>query len=186
MVPLSFSSGLSRLRTLRMMPSLYRCNTARVSRTSNDRCCMWSLVEMRRRQCSSHISNTKVPLTPTWKPMQSNLTQPAGVSADLVDKLERLALVDFRNQEGLVCLEKAIQFANQLHAVNTDGVEPMDSVLEDRSLYVREDTVTEGDHAEKLLKLSSNTVEEYFVAPPGNIPLPKREDRDAMLKEPEL
>ncbi|XP_046872744.1 glutamyl-tRNA(Gln) amidotransferase subunit C, mitochondrial isoform X2 [Hypomesus transpacificus] len=170
MVPLSFSSGLSRLRTLRMMPSLYRCNTARVSRTSNDRCCMWSLVEMRRRQCSSHISNTK----------------PAGVSADLVDKLERLALVDFRNQEGLVCLEKAIQFANQLHAVNTDGVEPMDSVLEDRSLYVREDTVTEGDHAEKLLKLSSNTVEEYFVAPPGNIPLPKREDRDAMLKEPEL
>ena len=54
------------------------------------------------------------------------------MSADLVDQLERLALVDFRNQEGLICLEKAIQFANQLHAVNTDGVEPMDSVLEDR------------------------------------------------------
>ena len=30
--------------------------------------------------------------------------------------------------------------------------------------------MTEGDHAEKLLKLSSNTVEEYFVAPPGENP----------------
>ena len=49
-----------------------------------------------------------------------------------MDKLERLALVDFRTKEGLICLEKAIQFADQLHVVNTNGVEPMDSVLEER------------------------------------------------------
>lgn len=54
------------------------------------------------------------------------------MSPDLVDRLERLALVDFRNQEGVARLEKAIRFADQLHVVDTEGVEPMDSVLEDR------------------------------------------------------
>lgn len=58
--------------------------------------------------------------------------QPAQITADLVDKLERLALVDFRTKQGLECLEKAIRFADQLHVVDTSGVEPMDSVLEDR------------------------------------------------------
>lgn len=60
------------------------------------------------------------------------ISQPAQVPADLVDKLERLALVDFRTKQGLVCLEKAIRFADQLHVVDTSGVEPMDSILEDR------------------------------------------------------
>lgn len=36
-----------------------------------------------------------------------------------------------------------------------------------RALYLREDAVQEGDCAEELLQLSKNTVEEYFVAPPG-------------------
>lgn len=49
-----------------------------------------------------------------------------------MDKLERLALVDFRTKQGLACLEKAIRFADQLQAVDTSGVEPMDSILEDR------------------------------------------------------
>ncbi|ROI16627.1 Glutamyl-tRNA(Gln) amidotransferase subunit C, mitochondrial [Anabarilius grahami] len=90
------------------------------------------------------------------------------VSPDLVDKLERLALVDFGSKEGVDCLEKAIRFADQLHVINTDGVDPMDSVLEDRDLYLRADTVTEGECAEELLQLAKNTVEEYFVAPPDS------------------
>lgn len=60
------------------------------------------------------------------------ILQPAQIPADLVDKLERLALVDFRTKQGLACLEEAIRFADQLHVVETSGVEPMDSVLEDR------------------------------------------------------
>jgi len=36
-----------------------------------------------------------------------------------------------------------------------------------RDLYLRADTVTEGECAEELLQLAKNTVEEYFVAPPG-------------------
>ncbi|KAM7018097.1 glutamyl-tRNA(Gln) amidotransferase subunit C, mitochondrial-like [Tautogolabrus adspersus] len=61
---------------------------------------------------------------------------------------------------------ETVQFADQLHLVDTAGVEPMDSVLEDRALYLRGDAVTDGDCAEELLQLSKNTVEEYFVAPP--------------------
>lgn len=54
------------------------------------------------------------------------------VTAEVLGQLEHLALVDFRDAEGVQRLQKAIRFADQLQEVNTDGVEPMDSVLEDR------------------------------------------------------
>ncbi|XP_029572732.1 glutamyl-tRNA(Gln) amidotransferase subunit C, mitochondrial [Salmo trutta] len=177
-----------RLQTLafNLGPSCYHQGVTGASITSQDRkskqnfsCCRWTH--------STRISNSKVPRVATWEPVLENqLPPPRQIPVDLVDKLERLALVDFRNQEGLACLEKAIRFADQLHVVDTDGVDPMDSVLEERALYLREDAVAEGDCAEELLQLSKNTVEEYFVAPPGNIPLPKREERAAMLKHSEF
>lgn len=83
-----------------------------------------------------------------------------------------LALVNFGSREAVDRLEKAIAFADQLHAVDTDGVEPLESVLEDRCLYLRSDNVAEGSCAEELLQNSNHVVEEYFVAPPGNISLP--------------
>ncbi|XP_030141461.4 glutamyl-tRNA(Gln) amidotransferase subunit C, mitochondrial isoform X2 [Taeniopygia guttata] len=104
------------------------------------------------------------------------------VSVEVLDHLEQLALVDFRDSEGVERLQKAIQFADQLHEVNTDGVEPMDSVLEDRCLYLREDDVTEGNCTKELLENAREKVEEYFVAPPGNIPLPKLEERETFLQ----
>ncbi|XP_026178623.1 glutamyl-tRNA(Gln) amidotransferase subunit C, mitochondrial [Mastacembelus armatus] len=155
--------------------------------TNDEQLCLQSRFTAVTRLFSSRPHNSKVPQVATWEPVpQDQLPTPPQISADLVDKLERLALVDFRTKQGLACLEKAIQFADQLHVVDTSGVEPMDSVLEDRTLYLRDDTVTEGDCAEELLRLSKNTVEEYFVAPPGNIPLPKREERAAMLKHSEF
>uniref|UniRef100_A0A3Q3JXZ7 Glutamyl-tRNA amidotransferase subunit C n=1 Tax=Monopterus albus TaxID=43700 RepID=A0A3Q3JXZ7_MONAL len=185
--------------------------------------CSQSRITNVTRLFSSRPHNPKVPEVPTWKPVaEDQLPTPAHIPADLVDKLERLALVDFRTKQGLACLEKAIRFADQLHVVDTSGVDPMDSVLEDRcgtdlngktaclhmglfcysynqveseisnnfssilsssgtccvnvvlfypctfrALYLRDDTVMEGDCAEELLQLSKNTVEEYFVAPPG-------------------
>ncbi|KAJ1093371.1 hypothetical protein NDU88_006472 [Pleurodeles waltl] len=122
---------------------------------------------------------SKVPQNPTWqmKEKMQPLETPQ-VTFELIDHLERLALVDFRNQEGVERLAKAIQFADLLQEVNTEGVEPMDSVLEDRCLYLQEDTTLEGNCAEELLKNAKQTVEEYFVAPPGNIPLPRREEQE--------
>uniref|UniRef100_A0A8C8SXE7 Glutamyl-tRNA(Gln) amidotransferase subunit C, mitochondrial n=1 Tax=Pelusios castaneus TaxID=367368 RepID=A0A8C8SXE7_9SAUR len=119
---------------------------------------------------------------PTWQHVEQTPLSQKKVTVEVLDHLERLALVDFRNWEGVQQLEKAIQFADQLHAVNTEGVEPMDSVLEDRCLYLREDNITEGNCTEELLQNAKEKVEEYFVAPPGNIPLAKLEERDTCLQ----
>ena len=56
--------------------------------------------------------------------------------------LERLSLVDFSNVEGIRRLEDAIDFADPIRQVDTEGVEPMYSVLEDKveALRLREDT----------------------------------------------
>ncbi|XP_026572892.1 glutamyl-tRNA(Gln) amidotransferase subunit C, mitochondrial isoform X1 [Pseudonaja textilis] len=129
-----------------------------------------------------------------WRPLRSALgcrgassAEDAGsgrqakITLELLDHLERLALVDFRNWEGVRRLESAVEFAEQLQAVNTDGIEPMESVLEDRHLYLREDSISEGNCAEELLKKAAKTVEGYFIAPPGNIPLPKVEERNTFL-----
>lgn len=50
----------------------------------------------------------------------------------LLEHLERLSLVNFSNKEAVDRLSKAIAFASEMKVVNTDSVEPMDSVLEDR------------------------------------------------------
>ncbi|XP_052451624.1 glutamyl-tRNA(Gln) amidotransferase subunit C, mitochondrial [Carassius gibelio] len=112
-----------------------------------------------KRESSNSAWNSKVPQRPTWEPVAENqLPPPTRVLPDLVDKLERLALVDFGSKEGVDCLEKAIRFADQLHVINTDGVDLMDSVLEDRVLYLRDDMITEGECAEELLQLAKHTV----------------------------
>lgn len=54
----------------------------------------------------------------------------------MIDHLERLSLVEFNNKAGVERLHNAIKFANQLYMVNTDGVEPLDNVLEDRQVLL--------------------------------------------------
>ncbi|XP_045152644.1 glutamyl-tRNA(Gln) amidotransferase subunit C, mitochondrial [Echinops telfairi] len=100
------------------------------------------------------------------------------ITAEVIEHLERLALVDFGSREAVARLEKAIAFADRLHEVDTNGVEPMESVLEDRCLYLRSDDIKEGNCVEKLLQNSQRVVEEYFVAPPGNISPAKLEDKE--------
>ncbi|XP_038062091.1 glutamyl-tRNA(Gln) amidotransferase subunit C, mitochondrial-like isoform X2 [Patiria miniata] len=96
------------------------------------------------------------------------------IDEQTIQRLERLALVDFNNVAGIQRLTEAIKLADQIQMVDTTGVEPLDSVLEDRTLYLREDEVTEGNCAEEILQNAAKTCEEYFVAPPGNIPLPPK------------
>uniref|UniRef100_A0A5F9CVL8 Glutamyl-tRNA(Gln) amidotransferase subunit C, mitochondrial n=1 Tax=Oryctolagus cuniculus TaxID=9986 RepID=A0A5F9CVL8_RABIT len=86
------------------------------------------------------------------------------VTAEVIEHLECLALVDLGSQEAVSQLEKAIAFADQLREVHTDGVEPMESVLKDRCLYLRSDSVVEGNCAEELQN-SHRVVEEYFAPP---------------------
>ena len=61
--------------------------------------------------------------------------------------------------------------------VDTESVEPLFTLLEDEALRVREDEVTEGDDRRAILSNAAVTEEDYFVAPPGNIPLRVEEDK---------
>ncbi|KAK2096618.1 hypothetical protein P7K49_025652 [Saguinus oedipus] len=61
-------------------------------------------------------------------------------------------------------LEKAIAFTHGLLTVDTDGVEPMEPVLEYRCLCLRSDSVVEGSCVEELQN-PHHIVEEYFVPP---------------------
>lgn len=98
------------------------------------------------------------------------------IDANTIALLERLSLVDCANRQSIETLEEAIAFADQILQVNTEGVEPLVTVLEDRPLVVREDEVTEGNRRAEVLLNASVVEDEYFVAPPGNIPLEAREN----------
>ncbi|XP_019394766.1 PREDICTED: glutamyl-tRNA(Gln) amidotransferase subunit C, mitochondrial [Crocodylus porosus] len=150
-------------------------------RNSGCLCAAWSWG--RSRLARGTAGGRQTDQNPEWQLEEQKLLPQKKVTMELLDHLERLALVDFRNWEGVERLEKAIQFADQLHEVNTEGIEPMDSVLEDRCLYLREDNITEGNCTKELLQNASQTADEYFESPPGNIPLPKLEEHESFLQD---
>ncbi|XP_076262953.1 glutamyl-tRNA(Gln) amidotransferase subunit C, mitochondrial [Rhynchophorus ferrugineus] len=107
---------------------------------------------------------------------RSKLPERTTIDADTIALLERLSLVDCANKQGIATLEAAIEFADQIHQVDTVGVEPLITVLEDFHLILREDQVVQDCTKVETLSNASITEEDYFVAPPGNIPLEPRED----------
>lgn len=134
-------------------------------------------------QQNARSLNSKIPPTPVVKPIEENKLPPrTKIDQKTIKLLERLSLVDFANKKGIERLEDAIRFADQIRVIDTTGVEPMISVLEDRTLYLRNDIVTEGNCRKEVMSNAAVTEEEYFVAPQGNIPLIPR---DSLLTEDE-
>ena len=89
--------------------------------------------------------------------------------------------MDFANVRGIERLEEAIDLAEKIVDVDTEGVEPLYSVLEDETLQLRQDVPAEiSNNRKSLLKLAVVTEEDYYVAPQGNVPLSshKQYDRD--------
>lgn len=54
------------------------------------------------------------------------------IDADTIIHLERLSLVNCANRQGIETLEAAIEFADQIQQVNTEGIDPLITVLEDK------------------------------------------------------
>ncbi|KAL1498218.1 hypothetical protein ABEB36_009052 [Hypothenemus hampei] len=134
------------------------------------------------KRSSSHIKNPNIlkTLVPV-KPYQSQVDpekrpSKTKIDADTIALLERLSLVDCANRKGIETLEAAIEFADQIQQVDTTGVDPLITVLEDFPLRLREDEVDDGNCKNDALSNALVTEEDYFVAPPGNIPLETRED----------
>uniref|UniRef100_A0A8C6C5F8 Glutamyl-tRNA(Gln) amidotransferase subunit C, mitochondrial n=1 Tax=Monodon monoceros TaxID=40151 RepID=A0A8C6C5F8_MONMO len=104
---------------------------------------------------------------PVWVGLRASVGGCRGFTSKAgprVEILEPLALADCGSREAAARPEKAIAFAYRLCAVDTDGVEPVQSVLEDGCLCLRSDNVAEGNCAKELLQNSRRDVE-YFVAP---------------------
>ena len=61
--------------------------------------------------------------------------------------------------------------------VDTEGVDPMTSIQENRTLTLRDDAITcGGDQSlRQVLSNAKNVYEDFFVAPPGNIPLDSKD-----------
>ncbi|GFO01154.1 glutamyl-tRNA(gln) amidotransferase subunit c, mitochondrial [Plakobranchus ocellatus] len=129
-----------------------------------------------------YSSKSKVPDKPMWDSINyDKLPKLPDTDLALVEQLERISLVEFNNEAGLVRLRDAVKLANQMHLVDTEGVEPLDTVLEDRECYLRRDEVTEGNCVDEVMSNASKVEEQYFVAPPGNIPMKKR-DKDHLSR----
>lgn len=80
-------------------------------------------------------------------------------------------------REAVEQLRDSITFASKILSIDTTNVKPLYTVLENELLELREDKVTDGNIREDIIRNAKITEEEYFVAPPGNIPL-KQDDND--------
>ena len=100
------------------------------------------------------------------------------IDSTTIEHLERISLVDFANIRGIERLEEAIKLAEIIRTVDTTGVEPMYSILEDQTLFTREDIPKDPNNRKQLMETASVTEEDYFVAPQGNVPLSMQKNYD--------
>ncbi|XP_055335190.1 glutamyl-tRNA(Gln) amidotransferase subunit C, mitochondrial-like [Paramacrobiotus metropolitanus] len=104
----------------------------------------------------------------------------AELTLDTVYHLEQLSLVNFSNQAAIERLASAIRYANRLRDVDISGVKPLYSLLENETLDLRPDEITEGNQREDVLRNAKITMEHYYLAPPGNIPVEQTHKYDPL------
>jgi len=116
--------------------------------------------------------NSKVPTKPYIVNIKSkHSAELSKIDTVAINHLERLSLVNFGNLKGVEILQSSVKFAEQLLGRDTTGIKPLTSVLEYRALSLRKDEVKDGNCRKSIMVNAKVTEEEYFVAPPGNIPV---------------
>jgi len=81
-----------------------------------------------------------------------------------VAKLARIAEPEARLESLVQELNGILTWIEQLEEVDTDGVEPMTSVVH-QGLPMREDVVTEGGEPARVLANAPKTAKDFFVVP---------------------
>lgn len=116
--------------------------------------------------------NSNIPTVRIATPDKDCKRPRVSIDDENIRLLERISLVDFANKEGIKRLEDAIAFADPIQDLDTTGIEPMYTVLENECLTLRNDEIDKNlPSREEILSNAVLTEEDYFVAPPGNIPL---------------
>lgn len=89
------------------------------------------------------------------------------IDTGTVEKIARLARIRVTEEEKVKFaaeLNGIMQWIEQLQDVDTEGVEPMTSVV-DMSLHMRTDEITDGGIQEKILANAPEAAEGFFVVP---------------------
>lgn len=81
-----------------------------------------------------------------------------------VSKLAHIRMEDTELERMSPQLSGILHWIEQLEQVNTDNVEPLANVV-DIALFLREDKITDGGYAEKILKNAPEETQGYFVVP---------------------
>ena len=81
-----------------------------------------------------------------------------------IARLARIAMSDKELERLVPELNAIIGWVEQLGEVNTDGVEPLTAVI-DQKLRLREDAVTEGDRRNDVLANAPEAEHGFFAVP---------------------
>ena len=81
-----------------------------------------------------------------------------------IAKLARIAMSDDEIERLAPELNNILGWVEQLDEVNTDGVEPLATVI-DQKLRLREDLVTEGDIRDEVLANAPEAQHGFFAVP---------------------
>ncbi len=81
-----------------------------------------------------------------------------------IAKLARIRLEEAQAETLVGELNNILSWVEQLGELETEGVEPMTSVVE-RKLTLRKDEVTDGGYPEKILANATDVSEPFFTVP---------------------
>ena len=81
-----------------------------------------------------------------------------------IAKLARIAMSDEEIERLAPELNNILGWVEQLEEVNTDGVEPLATVI-DQKMRLRDDVVTEGDIRDEILANAPEAQHDFFAVP---------------------
>lgn len=85
-------------------------------------------------------------------------------TVEKIARLARIKVTDAEKEKFSQELTDIMQWIEQLQDVDTEGVEPMTSVV-DMTLHQRKDEITDGNIQQKVLANAPETAENFFVVP---------------------
>jgi len=81
-----------------------------------------------------------------------------------VAKLSRISLDDSKVESLSKDLVSILNFVEQLNKLDTNEIKPLTSII-DKSLDTRDDTVSDGQIKDQILKNSPEKNEDFFIVP---------------------
>ncbi|KAF1761983.1 hypothetical protein GCK72_010243 [Caenorhabditis remanei] len=109
---------------------------------------------------------------------ESLLSEMPPIDAKLISHLERLSLVRFDSEQAVANLRNSIRMAKRLELVDVEDIEPMHTVWESQECPTFDDVEEEPLPIDKVFRNAAVRFDDFFVTPPGNVPLESNERFD--------